>query len=123
VSEAKDSTAQVELTLVDVRDQDRYDVSLADHGSRVAKVTYRMGTGWIALLHTEVQPGFEGQGMVSRTATLVFDDARSRELKIIPKCPFILRWLERHPEQHDTLLRPLAGPDGALGTSGRLDMS
>ena len=58
-----------------------------------------------------MQDGFEGRGVGSAMATAVFEDARSRDLKIVPKCPFILRWLERHPEQHDILLRPLSEPD------------
>ncbi|MFV2063914.1 MAG: GNAT family N-acetyltransferase [Chloroflexota bacterium] len=111
------------LALVDLGDEDRYEIVLSEDGTLVALVTYRIGKGWIALLHTEVQPGFEGQGMGSRAASMVFDDARQRGLKVIPKCPFILRWLERHPEQHDVLQRPLASADDTLGSTGPLDMS
>ena len=89
----------------------------------VALVTYRLAKDWIALLHTEVQAGFEGQGMGSRTARLVFDDARARGLKVVPKCPFILRWLERHPEQHDILLRSLTPAPPDTGSPPPLEMS
>ena len=53
------------------------------------------------LVHTEVLPGFEGQGIGSRLVRAVFEDLRERGIPLIPKCPFIVRWLERHPEQHD----------------------
>ena len=123
VSASGDSVERPVLELIDATDRERYEVLLAEDGTLVAVVTYRLSEQWIALLHTGVQPGFEGQGMGSRTASLVFDDARERGLKIIPKCPFILRWLERHPEQHDALLRPLTPPDPPVGTGGGLAMS
>jgi predicted GNAT family acetyltransferase len=103
-------------------ERQRYEVVLAEDGTLVSLVTYRRSTDWIALLHTEVQPGFEGQGMGSRTAKLAFDDARRRNLKVVPKCPFILRWLERHPEQHDVLLRPLAVAQPKSGAPDPLNL-
>jgi predicted GNAT family acetyltransferase len=65
----------------------------------------------MALLHTEVQEGFEGQGIGARLVHRVFDDVRSRGLAIIPRCPFVVRWLEHHPEQHDLLSHPLPPPE------------
>ena len=103
-----------ELLLLDAPDRERFEVLVAEDGTMASLVTYRRSQAWIALLHTEVQAGFEGRGIGSRTAQLIFDDARTRGLKIVPKCPFILRWLERHPEQHDILLRPLT-PAAASG--------
>ena len=98
------------LQLVDVRELDRYEARLGDDPELAALLDYRLMDKAIALLHTEVQPGYEGQGVGSRFAKAVFADARERGLRIIPKCPFIVRWLERHPEQHDVLARPLPTP-------------
>ena len=95
------------LHVQDVRARSRYEARLSADPELAALLDYRPSETWIALLHTEVQGGFEGQGLASQLARWVFDDARSRGLKILPKCPFIVRWLERHPEQHDVLLRPL----------------
>jgi len=95
------------LRVQDVRAHSRYEARLGADPELAALLDYRPSETWIALLHTEVQPGFQGQGIASQLARWVFDDARSRGLKILPKCPFIVRWLERHPEQHDVLLRPL----------------
>lgn len=119
----QDTPQGAELLLLDTTDRERYEVILAEDGTLVSLLTYRLSKGWIALLHTEVQAGFEGQGMGSRTATLVFDDARARGLKVVPKCPFILRWLERHQEQHDLLLRPLTAAPPARDATPPLEMS
>jgi predicted GNAT family acetyltransferase len=98
------------LHLTDAPEASRFEARLGDDPELVAILDYRMMEQVIALLHTEVFPGHEGQGIGSRFARAVFDEARVRELKIIPKCPFIVRWLERHPEQHDLLARPLDPP-------------
>ena len=121
MSNSDGATGRPQLHIVDLRDKSRYEATLGDDETRAALLTYRLSDRWIALLHTEVQSGFEGQGVGSRFATLVFDDARSRGLKIIPRCPFILRWLERHPEQHDVLLRPLASSETTPKTGGPID--
>ena len=100
-------TERPEIDVVDVPERTRYEASLEGEDGLAAFLRYRRSERWIALLHTEVQDGYEGRGIGSRLASAVFADARARDLKVIPKCPFILRWLVRHTEQHDVLLRPL----------------
>ncbi len=97
--------------------RDRYVATLGDAQRIAALVDYEDTRRGIVLVHTEVQEGFEGQGIGSRLVKAVFDDVRSRGGKVIPQCPFILRWLERHPEQHDLLASPLE-PPGALPPAG-----
>jgi predicted GNAT family acetyltransferase len=95
------------LHVVDAPEEERYEATLGDEDQIVAVLTYRLGSSWIALLHTEVWPEYEGRGIAGRLVSWVFDDARARGLKVIPRCPYILAWLPRHPEVHDLLLRPL----------------
>lgn len=94
------------LHIKDAHDDERYEASLGDDDRLVAVMTYRLGQRWIALLHTEVRPEYEGRGIAGRMVTWVFDDARARGLKVIPRCPYINAWLPRHSEVHDVLLRP-----------------
>lgn len=98
------------LHVRDVPDESRYEARLGDAPAMAGLLDYSLGDGWIMLLHTEVREGFEGQGIGSRLVRAVFDDARERGVKVRPECPFVMRWLERHPEQHDVLVRPLDGP-------------
>lgn len=95
------------LKLRDDRAANRYEATLGDAADPAAILEYRLLEASITLLHTEVSEGFEGQGIGSRLARAVFEDVRARGLTAIPKCSFIVRWLERHPEQHDLLARPL----------------
>ena len=51
--------------------------------------------------HTETQPGFEGQGLATELVRAALDDARERGLDVLPVCPFVRGYLERHPDYVD----------------------
>lgn len=51
----------------------------------------------IAFTHTEVDDAYQGLGLASRLAQAALADAVARDLTIIPLCPYIARYLERHP--------------------------
>ena len=50
----------------------------------------------IAFTHTEVDEAHQGQGFASQVASHAIADAVSRDLVIIPLCPYMERYLERH---------------------------
>jgi predicted GNAT family acetyltransferase len=95
------------LVIRDVPERHRYEARLGEGGRLAALITYELSETWVALLHTEVQDGFEGQGIGSHLVQWVVDDLRTRGLSLIPRCPFVVAWLERHPEYHDLLSHPL----------------
>jgi predicted GNAT family acetyltransferase len=70
-------------------------------GEDAGFLVYRERPGLIALVHTEVDEGFEGQGVGSALAAFALDDARRRGLAVLPFCPFVNGYLQRHPEQAD----------------------
>ncbi len=56
----------------------------------------------IVFTHTEVDDRFEGQGVGSKLARYALDDVRDRgSLRVVPQCPFIRSWIEKHPEYAD----------------------
>ncbi len=59
----------------------------------------------IVFTHTEVDDRFEGQGVGSALARYALDDVRSEGTRVVvPRCPFIRKWIERHPE-YSSLVR------------------
>jgi uncharacterized protein len=71
---------------------------------------YELGDGVITFIHTEVDPAFAGHGLASQLAAHVLADARSRRLRVRPRCPFIHRFIREHPEFADvTRAVPAAG--------------
>lgn len=52
----------------------------------------------IVFTHTEIDPAFEGQGLGSQLIAFALEDARDRGQWIVPICPFVARYVHRHPE-------------------------
>ena len=55
----------------------------------------------ITLVHTDVDPKWEGQGVGSELVRGALDDLRARGLKVRPLCPFVAAFIRRHPEYED----------------------
>ena len=53
---------------------------------------------------TEVYESYEGLGLGSRLARAALDDARARGLKVMPLCPFIAGFIERHLDEYRDLV-------------------
>jgi predicted GNAT family acetyltransferase len=67
-------------------------------GKVVGFVEYKSRPGHMTFIHTEVDPEHEGQGIASRLARTVLDDAVSRGMRMTLYCPFITAYVTRHPE-------------------------
>jgi uncharacterized protein len=50
------------------------------------------------LLHTEVPAPLEGEGYGGALAKAALDFAQAERMKVIPSCPFVTSYIERHPE-------------------------
>ncbi|MDP9483527.1 MAG: N-acetyltransferase [Chloroflexota bacterium] len=92
------------IEIVDRPDQSRYEISV--DGALAGIATYQLGDGEITFIHTEIDRAFGGQGLGSRLAAHVLDDARARSLGVRPLCPFIRRYIRSHPGYQDLVRRP-----------------
>ena len=54
--------------------------------------------------HTVVEPAYEGQGVGSTLVRWVLDDARERKLEVLPRCPFVRGYIDRHREAYVDLV-------------------
>ena len=70
-------------------------------GHRAGFAAYRLDDGVVTFTHTVVEDGYEGHGIGSALARTALDDARARGLAVVPQCPFIASWIERHPGYGD----------------------
>jgi predicted GNAT family acetyltransferase len=70
----------------------------------IAVLTYReVDTATLDFDHTFVPPALRGGGIASRLTGRALDYARARGAKVIPSCPFVAVYIERHPEYRDLL--------------------
>jgi predicted GNAT family acetyltransferase/glutaredoxin len=91
---ATGSVAEAEV--VDVPEASRYELRL--DGRLIGLAAYRRRDGRIAFTHTEVDESCEGRGFGSRLAASALEDAVRKGLEVVPLCPFIAHYLEKHPE-------------------------
>jgi uncharacterized protein len=89
-------------TIVDAEAAQRYEARV--DGVLAGFIDYRLKRGGIALIHTEVLPGHEGQGLAGELVRSALDDARRRGLPVIASCPYVRAYVERHPETHDIVV-------------------
>src|SRR5262249_47968336 len=86
-------------TFTDNAERDRYE--LWDGDQLVGFAEYHFHGDEMAYLHTEIKPEFEGHGYAGRLIQQSLDDARSRGLKVLPYCPFVRGWINKHPDYQD----------------------
>ena len=77
----------------------QYDIEL--NGTPAGLIRFTRDEDVVTLVHTEVDPQFEGEGVGSTLVQRALDDIRSRGERVVPLCPFVSAYLERHPEYAD----------------------
>jgi uncharacterized protein len=83
-----------------------YRYELWADGELAGYTQYVLDRGRIAFLHTEVYESYEGLGLGGRLARAALDDARTRGLMVMPFCPFVAGFIERHIEEYGDLVAP-----------------
>jgi predicted GNAT family acetyltransferase len=86
----------VDAVIQENPEQSRYE--LVVDGSVAGVVEYVEKEDHVELTHTEVDPSHEGEGLGSQLARAVLDSLRNDNRAMIPSCPFIRSYLQRHQE-------------------------
>ena len=84
------------MTVTDNAERERYEIHV--EGSLAGFAEYRGHTDTRTFTHTEVDERFEGQGVGSRLVHDALEDVRRQGVQVIPMCPFVRAYIERHPE-------------------------
>jgi hypothetical protein len=88
-----------EATIRDEPRKHRFEIVV---GGQVAGFTrYTREGDALALVHTEVDEAFEGQGVGSRLVAGTLAEMRRRGADVLPYCPFVRSYLKHHPEWQD----------------------
>jgi uncharacterized protein len=85
----------------DNEEQRRYEVHL--DGMLVGLARYVRRGGRAYFVHTEIDPGHEGAGLGSTLVRGALEAQRARGEPVVPLCPFVRAYLDRHPELADVV--------------------
>ncbi|MEV0148533.1 MULTISPECIES: GNAT family N-acetyltransferase [unclassified Nonomuraea] len=87
------------IDVVDNPAESRFEILL--DGEVAGFADYRLLPEKIVFTHTEVRPELEGQGLAGRLVGHALDMSRDTGLRVVPLCPYVAKYIERHPEYKD----------------------
>lgn len=90
--------------ITDVPSASRFEITV--DGVLAGHADYHDGPGGRAFTHTEIFDEFEGQGLASQLIRYALDEARAAKRKVLPFCPFVREYIERHPDCLDLVAQP-----------------
>lgn len=67
----------------------------------IAIAVYSRDGDVLIVTHTEVPEALERRGIGSALVRGMLARIRERGEKIVPLCPFVAAWIEKHPEEKD----------------------
>jgi uncharacterized protein len=80
-------------------DEQRYEIAV---DGILAGFTQAIEDGDVVTFpHTVIFDQFEGQGLASELVTGALDDVRVRGKKVIATCPYVSRFIDKHPDYAD----------------------
>jgi predicted GNAT family acetyltransferase len=89
----------VTVTVSDSPDENRYEARLDGAVAGFARYVRRGGRTFF--VHTEVDPSFEGRGIGSALVRDALAAERAAGTPIVPLCPFVRGYIDKHPEYAD----------------------
>lgn len=91
-----------DVTVTNHEAANRFEAQVDGH---TAFLEYKKTGDRILLIHTEVPPELEGKGVGSALARHALEYARTEQLKVVPRCPFVAQYLKRHPEYANVVVQ------------------
>ncbi|QQX76944.1 MULTISPECIES: GNAT family N-acetyltransferase [Aequorivita] len=83
------------MRVIDNKEENRFETDIDGHKAVIA---YSVQPGILSLNHTEVPDALSGQGVASEMTEKVLLQIELRGLKVVPVCPFIKKYIDKHPE-------------------------
>lgn len=85
-----------------VHNPDRQRYELDDNGSVIGYADYHPADDTqLVFDHTVVDDAYSGQGLVGKLVRFALDDVRERGKRVVPVCPFVDSFIDKHPEYQD----------------------
>lgn len=99
-----------EITVTDDPAAQRFTIFV--DGRAVGFADYRLDGDKIVFTHTEINAEYGGRGLGGRLVGAALDASRDTGLSVVPLCPFVARYIDRHPEYQPLLAGKGEDPAG-----------
>ena len=91
-----------EPTVTNDPEADRYEIRDGDRVLGIAAYSRRGDT--LVFTHTEVDSSSDHKGLGSTLVKAALDDVRAHGQHVVPQCPFVRGWIDRHPDYADLVV-------------------
>lgn len=95
-------------------DPDRFEITSDDAVAGFTQFLDRDGRR--IFFHTEIGEEFGGQGLAAIVVEQAVAATREEGQTIVPVCPYVAKWLTKHPEHEDVTSKP--SPDDLAAIRG-----
>ncbi|WP_326635060.1 N-acetyltransferase [Nonomuraea fuscirosea] len=92
------------MEIVDNTTENRFEILL--DGKVAGFADYRLLPTKVVFTHTEVLPAYEGQGLAGKLVGQALQMSADTGLRVVPLCPYVAEYIERHPEFKDLVDAP-----------------
>ena len=89
----------MDTEVTDQRGESRFEARI--DGGLAGFATYTREGGVLTIHHTEVDDDYSGMGVGADLAQWALDAARGQNLAVVPECPFVASYIQKHPESAD----------------------
>lgn len=69
-----------------------------DEGKEIGKLTFSVNGNVWSIEHTFVDKNYGGQGIAKKLVKITVDEAKKRDIKIIPVCSYVKKEFEKNDE-------------------------
>jgi|GEM_PF-197333 len=96
-------TEMQHYNIIDNKQRQQFQLPIEDE---LAFLEYRLKDDMIVLMHTEVPERLGGRGIGTALVVAASDDAQAHNLQVKVYCPFVKKYLDRHPELMPLVVLP-----------------
>ena len=91
----------MQTTVTENPERHRYEIYV---DGELAGYTMFTLDGDVAIMpHTKIDPEYKGHGLATELIGAALDDLRERGMTVVPRCPFVRDFVEKHPEYQDII--------------------
>jgi predicted GNAT family acetyltransferase len=95
-------TSRVMDEVVVSRNSAEHRFEVAVDGEWAGSSEYQIaGEKLLAFTHTRIEPQFGGHGLASSLISTALDELRAEDVSVLPFCPFVKAFIEKHPDYLD----------------------
>lgn len=78
----------------------RFEIDVEGH---TGVLDYSIDDDTVSMNSVRVPDAIGGRGVAGTLTRFALDHARAQHWRVVPRCPYVKRWIERHPEYADLL--------------------